>query len=229
MTLSLTSSNSAKDRREGRNKVRLIKMIGFVAVAAVAMAFIGAGSAMANGPTALCKVNEEPCAAGNLTGHVHFESVGEPTLLTASPKLEIKCLSSLALGDAEALGNPTGITVSALTWTGCYLAPFSGTHNCTVKTENLGLIDVLRTAANLGTATALSTEVRVTCGAVINCVFGGASTTGLTVEGALHNGSNSHGNLSAPGISVPKVKGLCPSIAVWVAEYESLEHIFIST
>jgi hypothetical protein len=213
--------------------VRLIRTIGLAAVAAVvAMAFVGAGSVMANGPTVLCKVNEEPCsssAPNNLTEHVHFESIGEPTLLTVSPKLEIKCLSSLALGDAEALGNPTGITVSALTWTGCYLAPFSGKHDCTVKTENFGLIDILRTAANLGTATALSTEVRVTCGAVINCVLGGPSTTGLTVEGALHKVGAGHGYLSAPGISVPKVKGLCPSIAAWVAEYESLEHIFIST
>jgi hypothetical protein len=205
-------------------------MIGLAAVAAIAaMAFVGASSAMANGPTALCKVNEEPCAPGNLTGHVHFESTEEPTLETETPKLTVKCLSSLALGDAEALGNPTGVTLTELLWTGCYLAPFSGTHNCTVKTEATGLIDVLRTAANLGTATALGTEVRVTCGAVINCVYGGPTITGLTVEGALHNGSTSHGRLKAPGIAVPKVKGLCPASSKWTATYESLEHIFIST
>jgi hypothetical protein len=210
--------------------MRLIKMIGFAAVAAIAaMAFAGAGSAMANGTTALCKVNEEPCAPGNLTGHIHFESVGEPTLETFSPNLTLKCLSSLALGDAEALGNPTGVTLTQLTWTGCYLAPFSGTHNCTYTTEVPGLIDVLRTAANLGTATLLGTEIRLTCGAVINCVYGGPTITGLTVEGALHNGSTSHGKLKAPGIALPKKKGLCPAVSTWTAEFESLEHFFIST
>jgi hypothetical protein len=204
-------------------------MIGLAGVAAIAaMAFVGASSAMANGPTALCKTNEEPCQAANLTGHVHFESVGEPTLSTTSPNLTIKCLSSLALGDAEELGNPTGVTLTQLTWTGCYTAPFVS-HNCTVTTVVPGLIDVLRTLPNLGTATALGTEVKVTCGAVINCIYGGPTITGLTVEGALHNGSASHGKLKAPGIAVPKVKGLCPSASTWNAEYESLEHIFIST
>jgi hypothetical protein len=205
-------------------------MIGLAAIAAIAaMAVVGASLAMANGPTALCKVNEEPCAPGNLAGHVHFESVGEPTLKTTSPKLELKCLSSLALGDAEALGNPTGVTLTQLTWTGCYTAPFSGTHNCTYTTEVPGLIDVLRTAANLGTATLLGTEIRLQCGALINCVLGGKEITGLTVEGALHNGGTGHGMPSAPGIAMPKVKGLCPSTLVWTALFESLEHFFIST
>jgi hypothetical protein len=205
--------------------MRLIKMVGLAGVVAVvATAFVGASSAMANGPTVLCKVNEDPCAA-NETKEVHFTSVGEPTLVTTVPSLTIKCASSLAVGTVEDLGTPTGITLTELTWTNCS----SNQGACTVETEAPGLLDVLKTAANLGTAKALGTEVKVTCGAVISCVFGGADTAGLTVEGALHNGGTSHGKLNAPGIAVPKKKGLCPATSTWTAEYESLEHIFIST
>jgi hypothetical protein len=183
---------------------------------------------MANGPTVLCNVNEDPCSVANQTSAVHFVSVGEPTLVTASPALTIKCLSSLAAGTTEALGNPTGITLTALTWTGCYLAPFVS-HNCTVTTLVLGLIDVLKTAANLGTAKALNTEVRVVCGGSINCIFGGAETTGLTVEGALHAAGTGHGRLKAPSIAVGHLSGLCPSTATWTADYESLTHVFVSS
>src|SRR3954447_10253409 len=72
-------------RREGRIKVRTIKLIGLAALAALsAMALVGASSAMAEGSTALCKVDQTPCAAGNLFGPVHEESVGKAVLLSSS-------------------------------------------------------------------------------------------------------------------------------------------------
>ena len=210
-------------------------MLGLAAIAAMAaMAFVGAGSAMATGNTALCNTNTTPCTS--LTGPLHFVSVAEPELVTTTPNLTIKCLSGLGTGTAEGLsiasGKPAGVTVNELLWTGCYTVG-SPTHNCTVTTEVKGLIDVLKSAAaNLGTATALLTKVKVVCGAIISCAYGGAETTGLKVEGALHPapGTNSKGLIEAPGISVPiALPGICPKTSVWTAKYESLAHIFVTT
>src|SRR4051794_10011984 len=48
---------------KGESKVRLIKMFGLTALAAVAaMAFVGASSALATTSTSMCKVHQEPCA-----------------------------------------------------------------------------------------------------------------------------------------------------------------------
>lgn len=89
-------------RTEEKDKVKFIKILGLAAIAA--MALVGASSAMANGPTVLCKVHEEPCAAANIyTGH--FEGLAKnPEVL--SPIANIKCNHSVILGNALGLAAP---------------------------------------------------------------------------------------------------------------------------
>jgi hypothetical protein len=45
--------------------------------------------------------------------------------------------------------------------------------SCTVTTVALGLVDLLKTAPNEGLATSLGSKVKVVCGFVLNCTFGG--------------------------------------------------------
>src|SRR4051794_965020 len=88
------------------------------------MAFVGASSAMAEGSTALCKVDQTPCAAGNLFGTVHEESVGKATLLSSSLNVECNVLFS---GTAK-LGNPATVT-GGFTYSNC-------NNSCTVTELN---------------------------------------------------------------------------------------------
>ena len=54
-----------------------IKMFGLAALAALmAMAFVGVNSAMGE-ETALCKADENPCAAENIITHVHETTLSD--------------------------------------------------------------------------------------------------------------------------------------------------------
>ena len=85
--------------------MKTIKIFGLAALAALmAMAFVGASSAMAEGSTSLCKVDGATCAAGNLLTHVHEQSVGHALFLSIFHRR----MRSLILGDTlnGGLGNP---------------------------------------------------------------------------------------------------------------------------
>src|SRR4051794_36916434 len=104
------SNRSRRCLPERENQVRTIKLIGLTALAALtAMAFVGASSAMAEGSTALCKVDQTPCETKNLVSHVHEETlVGNPGTLLSEPTVQCNVLF---LGDASpTLGNPLVIT-----------------------------------------------------------------------------------------------------------------------
>jgi predicted nicotinamide N-methyase len=82
--------------------VKSIKMPGLAAIAALmAMAFVGASSAMATDATALCTEDESPCADANLATHVHEVSTNKAKLLSNS--LNAEC-DVLFLGDVQADG-----------------------------------------------------------------------------------------------------------------------------
>jgi hypothetical protein len=124
-----------------------IKMFDLAAIAALlAMAFVGASSAMATGSTALCTVDESPCSAGNIVTHVHETTLsGAKARLLGNP--EVKC-NVLFLGDAlnSGLANPL-IIHGNFTYTNCE-------GGCTVEEENGPTeIKVLRGAAELTTIT----------------------------------------------------------------------------
>jgi hypothetical protein len=235
--LSLARRHRAKETQRWRvtagkgDQVKLIKMFGLAAVAAVAaMAFMGASSAMAKESTTLCKVHQEPCEAKNIPAKLHMVTVGEPELLSSIAV--VACLSSLAEGTVGALGTaPTAqrITITTLTWTGCYRLGGEEVHGeCSVVNLKLPVFDLLKTALNLGEATALGAEVLVSCPGFIHCVYGGPEVKGFSVEGALHSKEAGHGHFTANALSVPKVKGfLCPETSKWDALYENLEHLYV--
>jgi hypothetical protein len=199
-------------------------MFGLAALAAVAaMAFVGASSAMGEN-TAICKVHEEPCASGNIAQTVHMVA---GTTILETDLTTVLCLGALGVGTTEGLGAPAGYTITSLTWSNC--GTTSAHNNCTVTTLQNGLLDVLKTALNLGTAAALGTEVLVECNILLgfHCIYGGGEVKGFKVEGALHTAGAGHGMFTAKELLVPKVGGLiCPKESFWTALFEPLEHIY---
>lgn len=151
--------------------MRSSKALGPVAITAVLFALALLGPSMASaGPTALCTKNQAPCEAANIyTGH--FEAVAEnPTFLTTSG--DITCDESVLLGNALGLGSPLLIHLELLTFSGDCLLDESTTA-CEVVATGLGLLLLLRTAANLGFVQSHA-KVLVNCpGAFIHCPYGG--------------------------------------------------------
>jgi hypothetical protein len=165
------SIDLGETRREGRSKVKPIKMFGLAALAALmAMAFVGASSAMASGNTALCTADEDPCnGPGTVITHVHESSVGKASIL-GSPL--IKC-NVLFLGDAlnSGLANPLTIH-GAFTYTSC-------TNFCHVLEQNgPARIVFLRTGAELANVAPIEFLIHVTCPFGINCYYDGEGLEG---------------------------------------------------
>jgi hypothetical protein len=95
---------------------------------------------------------------------------------------------------------------------------------CKVETVHYGLLDLLKTAANLGVLSELPiegkyTEVHVVCGEVINCTYKGENLEGhaLSVE------AGTNGQVTYTNALVQKTGGpLCPKEAYLNAVFESL-------
>jgi hypothetical protein len=68
--------------------VKPIKILSLVAAMIMAMAFASTSSAMAEGYTALCKVDEFPCAEESVINHVRETSVGRRN---CSSNLNVEC------------------------------------------------------------------------------------------------------------------------------------------
>lgn len=198
--------------------MRLIKMFGLTAIAAVAaMAFIGASSASATS-TALCTSDASlVCAAGNVyTGHIEGLAVN-PELLSSITN--VTCEHSVILGNALGLvtGGSQVTHLELIDFTGnCKTS--SGTA-CTVTTTALGLVDLLKTAPNLGTATSLNSKVKVVCGFFINCTFGGTPELHVVGSTLPLNTTSSLGALTANKASLSREGGICPSTSEWDAKY----------
>jgi hypothetical protein len=211
--------------------MRLIKMLGLGLVTAIAaMAFVGVGSAMATGQTTLCKENKTPCPEA--------QRYGAGTLvegLAVSPKLlgtffgftgSVECEHSVVSGKLESsAGTPLVGKIEKITFTGNCHSTFGGT--CTVTTVKTGKLDILRTAANLGTATSLGNEVKVSCNGFpsIECVFGGSPQ--------LHAEGSPVKHLTATEASLTAVSGsACPTNPRWDALYKIIQpsgNVFISS
>jgi hypothetical protein len=199
-------------------------------LAVAAMAVIGVSSAMATN-TVLCEENVLVCPAGKKLEHVHIEG------LALNPELSgkffgitgtIKCEHSVFLGKALLLAAPLVVHIELIDFTGnCHiLGPFINEPCAEFKSEALGLLDVLKTAPNLGQATSLGTTIKMHCGGLINCVLGGEPAFhALGSEGALS--SSSLGSLTSPtgGAVVSNISGsVCPEggSSRWTAKYSIL-------
>jgi len=211
--------------------MRLTKMFGLAAVAAVAaMGFVGASSAMAEKPTAICKVHTSlVCPNGQEVASFTFKS---ETIIFKTSIATILCLTSRGKAELEgqALENPLRLKLTEWMFLECGT---SGTHdNCIVTVLKFPLILVLKTALNLGTVTvnkALPAELTIKCGSLINCTYSEpAEGKSIAVEGALHTEGAGHGMLTANELEIEKTGGVfCPKTSKLTALYETLEHIYL--
>jgi hypothetical protein len=157
--------------------VKAIKIIGLAALTALmAMAFVGASSAMAE-TTALCKVDETPCEAENQVDSLHETSVGKAKFLTSLFTTECNALFSGTV--ATKLANPLVISGN-FTYTNCKL----GESICTLTEENgPAEIKVLKEGHETAKRT-LEYLVHLKCGTSIDCSYTGTNLVG-TVKGPL--------------------------------------------
>jgi len=151
---------------ERENQVKPIKMLGLAALAALlAMAFVGASSAMAES-TVLCS-NDSETSCTEVT-HVHETSVGKAKLLS-EPTVECDVLF---LGDTVA-GTSAPLHIDGkFTYTNC-------NNSCVVEEVNgPALIQVLRTATDLSAVTGEGL-VKLTCFfGFIKCSYNGEGLEG---------------------------------------------------
>lgn len=201
------------------------RTFGLTALAAlVAMAIMGTSSAMATGSTAFCKVHEDPCQAANLVGQVHTTS---SNFVILNNLANILCLNVLSSFKVLGLGNPLLMHSESLTFTGC------GTNakhdNCTITTEELPLLTVLRTSLNLAAGMFQSGKIRVQCPNLgVNCLLM-LEGTELVMWGSGHLGEfdgSGQGGSGTP--SGPNEDGFfCPEEVETDILLTALEHFYI--
>src|SRR4051794_28409175 len=108
--------SSRREAAGKENTVRHLKIIwlaGLVALAAMAMSV---SSASGTGSSALCSVDQTPCAEGNLVKHVHVVATGVKLLTSITTVI----CTGLFLGDVLSpfLATPLHI-VGNFTYSGC--------------------------------------------------------------------------------------------------------------
>jgi hypothetical protein len=185
-------------------------MLGLAALAALmAMAFVGASSAMAE-PTALCKEDVETCPEGSRVTHVHETSVGKGVLLSSVATIECNVEFLGEVISPENTGAPLEIS-------GNFTYPMAGCETaggtlCEVKeTSTSALIEVLKTGHELAEVKGTA-EVNAHCGALINCTYNGAGLTGHGLGPLLSSSLN--GNVGILEQTTNKTGGaLCPKTA----------------
>jgi hypothetical protein len=211
---------SAGTHREGRAKVKPIKMFGLAVLAALmAMAFAGTSSAMAEGPTSLCEKEESPCASPITT--IHETSVGKTKLLSSSlPTIECNVLFS---GKNTELSNLLVIS-GFFTYSSC-------NNFCSVSQvegQNTEL-KVLRIATELGSVL-YKWELHLSC-PFINCVYDGEGLEGMA-KGPLNEPKESKTPNGSVVITKQKthiVSGSCPEEAFLDITTTPLKATYISS
>jgi hypothetical protein len=236
--------------------MKSIKLIGLTALAALmAMAFVGASSAMAEN-TALCKADEEPCLFSNQISHVHEVTLaGAPATLLSSAG-NVTC-SALFLGDVLATVTHKVIKegkeeVVALSYLGTEKEKvqhpivihghfayggteacvrhkiFGGTEPCEVtEVSPDSLIEVLKLSHETADITG-SGEVNVHCGSVINCTYNGENLLG-TAKGPLL-ASTLFGEVTVSEKTTHSTGGaFCPETGKLDIRTTPLEHTYIKS
>lgn len=195
--------------------MRLMKKLGFVILAALAVtAIAGASSAIAE-ETALCSIDESPCEEGDLVkaSTLHLKS-GEIGLLhalsTGGSETNILCLSVLSEADYGKPGAPQPIEILSLSFGSCGTEGSGGSHsNCTVTAENLPYeATLLKTGENSGTLEVTDAEAA----AFVKCTIFGFIKVECEYEGtglsfAVDGGTESTNGAFLPEGVAPLVKG----------------------
>ncbi len=191
--------------------MKSIKMLGMAALAALmAMAFVGASSAMAT--TQLCKVDESLCAAGNVVTHVHVETLSGSPALLLNGLGNILCTALFLSISVGGLATPQ-ILFGNFTYAGCIRHKiFGGTEGCEA-TELSGPteIKVSKTGHEIASVVGEG-EVLVKCGSALHCVYNGVGLEGTGKGSLLSTETNGEVRLSEQTMN--KVSGsLCPNTA----------------
>jgi hypothetical protein len=179
--------------------VKPIKMFGLAALAALmAMAFVGASSAMAE-TTTLCESDPSVLAESCSISHVHETSVTKGKLLAGS--ITVEC-DVLFLGEVGAAGAPQVITGN-FTYTNC--------GSCSATEENgPAEIQVLKTGHETSSVTGEGL-VHVNCSG-LNCRYNGEGLVGTGKGPLLSAESRPNGEVSISEKSTAKESGLfCPT------------------
>ncbi len=197
--------------------MRTIKLIGLAALTALtAMGLVGASSAMAEGSTALCKVDQTPCAAGNLITTVHEESVGKVILL--SQVLNIEC--NILFSGTAILGNPAAVTGKFI-YSSC-------NSSCTITEQSASsTISFLRLGHELADVTRKG-EVKMNClFGFLKCVYNGTGLRGHALGPLLSTQPN--GEVRIEGQKIQIVSGSCPAEVFIDLLMTPLEPTYISS
>jgi hypothetical protein len=168
----------------------------------MAMAFAGAGSAMAES-TELCALDPgtaptAPCPEGEAITSVHETSVGKAKLL-ANPRVECNVLfSSTSVGAAAA----PQVIEGHFTYTNC---------GCTVRevTGTTAVIKVLRTSHETATVTG-EAEISVNCFGIV-CTYNGEGLEGTAKGPLLSAQVPDNGEVSLQEQVVTGSGSFCPS------------------
>jgi hypothetical protein len=195
--------------------VKPIKMLGLAALAALmAMAFVGASSAMAES-TGLCKEDAvlfsgEVCPEAQRIIHVHERNLpGNPGLLLSSV-VNFLCEVVLFLGDvisATNLGNPLEIS-GHFSYSGCMT---EGGTACTISEVSAhAILKVLKLGHELADVTYVL-EINLHCGFFINCTYDGEGLTGHALGPLLSSETN--GEVRIEEQVTHRVSGVCPETA----------------
>jgi hypothetical protein len=199
--------------------MKAVKMFGLAVLAALmAMAFVGASSAMAES-TALCATDPEPCEA---VTHVHEESVGKAKLVTSLGTTECNVLY---LGDVKSAGSPLVLS-GGFTYTNCVL----GGTSCTATEENgPSEIKVLREGHETSKVTGEGLVHLVCKNAGIDCSYNGTGLVG-TGKGPLLS-TQANGEVTLIGqITTKEVGGfLCPKESKLTITTTPLEKTYIKS
>lgn len=203
---------------------------------AAAMVFLGVFPVMADS-TALCTAHEEPCTKGNVITAIHMALTSGTVWLLSTSEVDLLCLGVLGQASVGEPGDPQGIELTELNYTGCGTEGSGGGHsNCTVtsnatKEEPNYYLGLFKTALNLGELEALNIETKVKCTVfgfvTINCEYGGAGNF-FHFEGAEGKGN---GMLSMESTPLELLTGgsLCPESAeISSALLEPLEKTYIT-
>jgi hypothetical protein len=187
--------------------MRAIKMIGLAALAALlAMAFVGATSAMAES-TALCKVDESPCSKTNVKKEINEVSVGKAKLLTSLGTTECVVLFN---GMVLLEGNPL-IIYGVFTYHECELAKTP----CKAEEENgPAELKVLKEGHETAKVTG-EALVHLVCGSSIDCSYNGTGLVGTAKGPLLSAQTPDNGEVTLSEQSTTKETGgfLCPKTA----------------
>jgi len=195
------------------------KIVGLVAMAAIAAALFAVPAIATAEETSLCREDtaESSCPEEQAATHVHLVSVGKAKLVTSIQTVEC---DALFLGDASSLSGAPLVIHGNSTYTNCNGACAATEENG--PTEFKVLKEGHETAKVTGEGL-----VHVVCGSSIDCSYNGTGLT-ATAKGPLL-ASHENGEVSLTEQTATKEAGgfLCPKTSKLSFVLEPLEKLYI--